>query len=123
MSTSEGEGIDLTGDQEWTEPEAESHVSSVLRQLNEIVDEAELDSTSPQDDVGLGVDCSLLAYRILFEGVPTASWQCLLQLSFLGHASQLLASCLQLLHTAMEVIDLTPHLPITDLLQICQGLS
>ena len=35
-----------------TEPEAESHVSSVLRHLNEIVDEARRDWIPPaQDDV------------------------------------------------------------------------
>ena len=55
VSAGEGEGVDLTGDQDWTEPEAESHVSSVhvssvMRQLNEIVEEARWDWIPPARD-------------------------------------------------------------------------
>ncbi|CAE7318825.1 unnamed protein product [Symbiodinium sp. CCMP2592] len=45
-----GEGVDLTGDQGWTEPESEAHVSSVMRQLNEIVDEVRRDWIPPAQD-------------------------------------------------------------------------
>ncbi|OLP75587.1 Retrovirus-related Pol polyprotein from transposon TNT 1-94 [Symbiodinium microadriaticum] len=76
VSAADGEGVDLTGDQEWTEPEAESHVSavrvsSVLRQLNEIVDEARWDWIPPtQDEVvmtretGFKVRMAELEHRI-----------------------------------------------------------
>ena len=37
------EGVNLTGDQEWAEPEGESQVRSVLQQLQGIVDEARQD--------------------------------------------------------------------------------
>eukprot|EP00439_Symbiodinium_sp_Y106_P011928 s8716_g1.t2 len=38
VANGEGDSVDLTGNQEWTEPEAEAHVSSVLQQLNEIAE-------------------------------------------------------------------------------------
>ncbi|CAE7648750.1 unnamed protein product, partial [Symbiodinium sp. CCMP2592] len=44
------EGVDLAGDQGWTEPESEAHVSSVMRQLNEIVDEVRRDWIPPAQD-------------------------------------------------------------------------
>ncbi|CAE7721464.1 unnamed protein product [Symbiodinium sp. CCMP2592] len=50
VAPDEGEGVDLTGDQGWTEPESEAHVSSVMRQLNEIVDEVRRDWIPPAQD-------------------------------------------------------------------------
>eukprot|EP00439_Symbiodinium_sp_Y106_P035403 s8581_g4.t1 len=46
----EGDSVDLTGNQEWTEPEAEAHVSSVLQQLNEIVEVVRRDWIPPAQD-------------------------------------------------------------------------
>ena len=50
VANGEGVSVDLTGNQEWTEPEAEAHVSSVLQQLNEIVEVVRrgLDSAGPR---------------------------------------------------------------------------
>ncbi|CAE7236175.1 unnamed protein product [Symbiodinium sp. CCMP2592] len=50
VAPDEGEGVDLAGDQGWTEPESEAHVSSVMRQLNEIVDEVRRDWIPPAQD-------------------------------------------------------------------------
>eukprot|EP00439_Symbiodinium_sp_Y106_P002112 s18152_g1.t1 len=45
-----GDSVDLTGNQEWTEPEAEAHVSSVLQQLNELVEVVRRDWIPPAQD-------------------------------------------------------------------------
>ena len=50
VANGEGDSVDLTGNQEWTEPEAEAHVSSVLQQLNEIVEVARRDWIPPAQD-------------------------------------------------------------------------
>ena len=50
VAPGEGDGVDLTGDQEWTEPESEAHVSSVMCSLNEIVEEARRDWIPPAQD-------------------------------------------------------------------------
>ena len=50
VANGEGDSVDLTGNQEWTEPEAEAHVSSVLQQLNEIVEVVRRDWIPPAQD-------------------------------------------------------------------------
>ena len=71
VANGEGDSVDLTGNQEWTEPEAEAHVSSVLQQLNEIVEVVQRDWIPPAQDefvvtreAGFQVRMTELGHRI-----------------------------------------------------------